>query len=235
MLNQSSNLKTLGKTLILVPQGSEYRAVAKNFQRNLDFLISPIPIGCSSVGMYLESITNPQQFGHAIVMGLCGSLSPNFKVGDVVVYAECIYLFSNLLNNQAKILPCTFIPQPYISKNISKVTQVKALTSDRLIHLAAEKQNLYKTTKADVVDMEGYVILEFFTKLNIPVGTIRVVSDDSLYDLPDLEKAIDRDGNLKPLQLAIAFAKQPLAAGRLIRGSLKSLQVLSKISIRSSM
>lgn len=228
MLDPSSDLSfsltALKKTLILVPQGAEYGAVAKNFRQNLNFLVSAIPIGCSAVRTYLESITDPQQFDRVIVMGLCGSLSPDLKIGDVVVY-ECIY-YSDSQNNQTKVLAC----DSSFLKSINKSTQVKALTSDRLIHVAAEKQHLHKTTNADVVDMEGYVILKFFAKLNIPVVTIRVVSDDSLFDLPDLEKAIDINGNLKPLQLAIAFAQRPLGAWRLIRGSLKSLQVLSKIS-----
>jgi len=216
MPNNPHNLKTL----ILVPQGAEYQAVAKNFKHNLDFLISPIPIGCKSVSKHLENLKNPQQFSRAIAMGLCGSLNPDLKVGDVVVYAECLYL-----GNLAQILQCTFIP-----KTTNEVTSVKALTSDRLIYLASEKQNLYKTTNCDVVDMEGYAILEFFSKINIPVGMIRVVSDDSDLDLPNLETAIAPNGNLKPLKLAIAFSKQPLAALRLIRGSLKSLQVLSEVS-----
>jgi len=218
MPNNTSNLKTL----ILVPQGAEYQAVAKNFKHDLNFLISPIPIGYNSVRKYLQNLKNPQQFSRAIAMGLCGSLNPNLKVGDVVVYAECHYPEKNA----AQILKCTLIPQ-----NIS-TTSVKALTCDRLIYLASEKQNLYKTTNCDVVDMEGYAILEFLHKLDIPVGTIRVVSDDSDRNLPNLEKAIDANGNLKPLKLAIAFIRQPLAAMRLIRGSLKSLQVLSEVSAR---
>jgi nucleoside phosphorylase len=213
MPNNTHNLKTL----ILVPQGAEYQAVAKNFKHDLNFLVCPIPIGCSSVSKYLESLKNPQQFSQAIAMGLCGSLNPDLKVGDVVVYEECLY--------QEKVLKCTSIP-----KVINSSTQVKAVTSDRLIYLASEKQNLCKTTNCDVVDMEGYIILEFFSKLNIPVGTIRVVSDDSDRDLPNLEQAIDVNGKLKPLKLAIAFIKQPIAALRLIQGSLKSLQVLSEVS-----
>ena len=161
-------------------------------------------------------------------MGLCGSLNSQLNVGDIVVYDSCIYL--------DQILSCSPLPQtinPLISNSLTSTakSKVQALTSDRLIYLASEKQSLYKTSNCDVVDMEGYVVLEFFGKLNIPVAMIRVVSDDAGSDLPNLDQAIDQNGNLKPLELAIAFIKQPLAALRLIRGSLKSLQVLGEVSL----
>jgi nucleoside phosphorylase len=222
--NPSLNNLDLLKTLILVPKGAEYRAVTKNFSpnhQNHNFQISPTPIGCKAVDKYLQSLDHPQQYHQVIVMGLCGSLNPQLKVGNIVIYSECMY--------QSQILKCN-----PLSINTAKPpvkSPVKSLTSDRLIYLATEKQNLYQTTNCDVVDMEGYVVLEFFGKLNIPVSMIRVVSDDAGHDLPNLETAIDQDGNLQPLELAIAFAKKPLAALRLIRGSLKSLQVLSEVSL----
>ncbi len=222
--NPSLNKTDLLKTLILVPKGAEYQAVTKNFpqnHQNHNWQISPTPIGCSSVGKYLQSLEHPQQYHQVIVMGLCGSLNPQLKVGDIVVYGSCMY--------QSQSLKCSSL-SINTAKSLVKFT-VQALTSDRLIYLAAEKQTLYKNTQVDVVDMEGYVVLEFFRKLNIPVGMIRVVSDDAGHDLPNLETAIDQNGNLKPLELAIAFTKQPLAALRLIQGSLKSLQVLSQVSL----
>lgn len=222
MPNHPSNLPNLSKTLVLVPQGAEYQAVVKNFHQNPNFLVCAIPIGCKSGRKYLLTLINPQQFAQVIVMGLCGSLNPDLQVGDVVVYRECHY-------HQEQILPCTFICQPQKLK--VEPILVKALTSDHLIHLAKTKQSLYQATNCDVVDMEGYVILEFFKELNIPVSMIRVVSDSSDRNLPDLEKAIDTNGNLQPLQLAIALIREPLAAINLISGSLKSLQVLSQISL----
>jgi hypothetical protein len=62
------------------------------------------------------------------------------------------------------------------------------------------------------------------------VGMIRVVSDDCFHDLPDLSAAFSPEGSLKPLPLAIGMARQPLAASRLIRGSLKGLSRLEKLS-----
>jgi hypothetical protein len=47
---------------------------------------------------------------------------------------------------------------------------------------------------------------------------LRVVSDDSKHDIPNLTSAINSDGSLQPLPLAITMIRQPIAATRLIRG-----------------
>ena len=219
----SFNNTDLLRTLILVPQGAEHKAVTKNFSQNHNLQISSTPIGCRSVDKYLHSLDRPQQYQQVIMMGLCGSLNPQLKVGDIVVYESCMY--------QSQILKCSPLSITLSINSAKSPVKAQALTSDRLIYLASEKQTLYKSTNCDVVDMEGYAVLEFFGKFNIPVAMIRVVSDDASHDLPNLKTAIDQNGNLKPLELAIAFVKNPIAAIRLIRGSLKSLQILSEVSL----
>jgi len=40
---------------------------------------------------------------------------------------------------------------------------------------------------------------------------VRVASDDPSFDLPPIEHAFSADGAIRPLHLALAFARQPLA------------------------
>lgn len=105
---------------------------------------------------------------------------------------------------------------------------VTGLTLDRVLSSAAEKREL-GASGADVVDMEGQAILEVLNSLDIPVTMLRVVSDDCHYDLPDLSQAVSPEGNLLPGRMAIAMAQKPIAALRLIRGSLHALKVLQAV------
>jgi hypothetical protein len=107
-----------------------------------------------------------------------------------------------------------------------KAYLVKGLTSDRLIHSASEKQHLGQLYNAEVVDMEGIATLAFFQKAGIAVAIVRVISDDIHHDLPNLASAISPDGALLPLPLALGMMRQPVAAIRLIQGSLHGLKVL---------
>jgi hypothetical protein len=78
--------------------------------------------------------------------------------------------------------------------------------------------------------MEGYSYVRELQRREISVAMVRIVSDDLCGDLPDLNQAIDSQGNLQNLPMAIALIKQPMAAIRLIKGSLTGLKALEKIT-----
>ncbi|QSJ17335.1 phosphorylase [Nostoc sp. UHCC 0702] len=216
--------------MILVPQGAEYKAVCRGLSRVTGFkpTLMPIPIGAKALNEYLQRCLENENFRNhlqpqVLVMGICGSLTKHYGVGDVVLYLDCIY--------QGKLRECdrSFTAQLHSCLQ-EKVSLVKSLTSDRVICSAAEKQHLGETLGADVVDMEGFAALEFFHQFGVAVAMLRVVSDDCQHDIPDLSSAINPDGSLQAIPLALGLLGQPIAATRLIRGSLKGLKVLEKIT-----
>ncbi|NEQ72382.1 MAG: phosphorylase [Okeania sp. SIO2C9] len=117
--------------------------------------------------------------------------------------------------------------QTYLKGKASLVT---GLTSDRFIYKAQEKQILGKNTGAEVVDMEGFAILNFFANLSVSVAMVRVVSDDCYHDLPNISSALTSSGSLQPLALANTMFRQPLPAFQLIRGSIQGLKVLQEVT-----
>lgn len=212
---------------ILVPQGAEHQAVCRGLSRvkGLQIQVIAIPLGMKSLYQFLEK--NCQHLNQlnqrVLLMGLCGSLNEHYKVGDIVLYRDCMY--------QRNLQKCDRTFSTEIHNQLGdKVSFVKGLTSDRVISLATEKQNLHLQSGADVVDMEGFPFLEFFQPLGISTAILRVVSDDTLYDIPDLTTAISADGSLQPLPLALTFIRKPLAATRLIRSSLQALKILETLA-----
>ncbi|KOP24870.1 nucleoside phosphorylase [Hapalosiphon sp. MRB220] len=220
---------------ILVCQGAEYQAVCRGLSRVSGYkpLVIPIPVGGKPVCTYLqksqkikEILNNPQS--KVLVMGLCGSLQPRYQVGDIVLYTDCIYQ-----QNTGEILAseCDSTLTAFLQHDLQeKATVVKALTSDRMICLSSEKRHLGQMLAADVVDMEGFAVLQFFQSTGLGVGMVRVVSDGCDRNLPNLNSTLNSDGSLQPLSLAIAMLKQPLAATRLVRGALQGLQVLEEVT-----
>ncbi|MBD2448237.1 phosphorylase [Nostoc sp. FACHB-152] len=229
---------------ILVPQGAEYQAVCRGLSQvtGLKPDVLSIPVGIKPLTQYLKQwqqqpsffaqIPQPMQIQpenksslfqpQVLVMGLCGSLSQRYTVGDIVLYQNCTY--------QGQIQECDqlFTTQLY-SRLRQQVSLVKGLTSDRVIWSAKEKRHLGELFEADVVDMESFAALEFFEQIGIAATVIRVVSDDCQRDIPNLTSAISADGSLQTLPLAWRFIRQPIAATRLIRGSLQGLKVLEKL------
>jgi hypothetical protein len=213
---------------ILVPQGAEYQAVCRGLSGVTGSIptVVAIPVGMKPLLKYLQQGQFLTPKSRVVIMGICGSLSDRYTVGDIVLYQDCIY--------QGKRQECdrTFTAQLHslLLTPHSPLNLVKSLTSDGVIWSAAEKRRLGETWAADVVDMEGFTALEFFNAAGVAVAMLRVVSDDSHHNIPDLTSAINSDGSLNPLPLAMGMLRQPLAAIRLIRGSLTALKVLQKVT-----
>ncbi|MCC5665756.1 phosphorylase [Nostoc sp. CHAB 5784] len=221
---------------ILVPQGAEYKAVCRGLSGVTGSIptVVAIPVGMKPLLKYLQQ----GQFlapSRVLIMGICGSLSDRYTVGDIVLYRDCVY--------QGKQRECdrTFTAQLHSALSTDAINRVspdsppnlvKSLTSYRVIWSAAEKRRLGETLAADVVDMEGFTALEFFNAAGVVVAMLRVVSDDCQHNIPDLTPAINSDGSLNPFPLAIGMLRQPLAATRLIRGSLTALKVLKQVTNR---
>ncbi len=205
---------------IVVPQGAEYQAVCRGLQQaNADIAAIAIPIGTKNVRQVLASYS--QQLSQAqtvLIMGLCGSLTPSYSVGDSVVIQSCWDLNHNCVNLESELIT--------IIQNKLSIDAVAGLTSDRIIALAQEKLKLSQQYPVSIVDMEGYSYITQLQRQGITVAMLRVVSDDLRGDIPCLSNAIDSAGNLKTVPMAIAFLQQPIAALRLIQGSLTGLKAL---------
>lgn len=211
---------------IVVPQGAEYQAVCRGLRRaKAEIAVLKIPIGTNNVAEtlanYSARLANSQQL---LILGLCGSLDPAYKVGHRVLVRRCQDLEGNRVECDRQL---TLKLQDKLSIDL-----VSGLTSDRPIVKAVEKLELSRQYPVSVVEMEGYSYVSQLQKQGKAVAMLRVVSDDLNQDLPNLERAIDRQGNLQTIPLAIAFLQQPLSAMRLIRGSLAGLKALEQLVVQ---
>ncbi len=219
--------------IILVPKGAEYQAVCRGLQDVFNPpTVFPVPVGSAPLAQYLQQL---HQMGClfeqqcVLMMGLCGGLAPAFTVGNVVLYESCITSHDPL----APAFSCDRSLTAAIQATLgNSVKLVRAVTSDRVISRALEKQALGQQFHADVVDMEGITALKILTQIGVKVAMLRVVSDDCQADIPNLANAFDANGSLKPTTLAIAMMREPIAAIRLIRGSTKGLKILQNLTAR---
>lgn len=206
-------------SVILVPQGAEHQAVCQGLKlHHHPPTVIPIPIGETAVKQCLNRLPI-QQFDSVLVMGLCGSLSPEYEIGTVTLYQGCV-------DRSGQFRPCDRALTQRLQDHF-QVSPLRALTSDRVLCSATEKRHLGQTFAADVVDMEGSAVL---STLNVPIAMLRVISDNAHHDLPDLTHTIDAHGSLKPAAFALQMLKRPIAATRLIRGSIAALRTLRHLA-----
>lgn len=215
---------------ILVPQGAEYKAVCRGLKGVTTPPIFPTPAGVLPITRYL---TAWQQEGHltsshskVLLMGLCGSLSPSLAVGDVVLYESCLYSEESV--GEAV---CDVGLNNWVSGVLrDRVKKVKGLTSAQVLASATEKQHFGKLYDADAVDMEGYPAWKVLRESGVSMAMLRVVSDDSSHDIPNLTAAYDANGSLQMLPLTLGLLRQPIAAKRLISGAMEGLKVLQEVT-----
>jgi len=222
---------------ILVPQGAEYQAVCRGINRvpSAKIQVIGIPIGISSLKPFLRNNYphwNPYLNQPVLLMGLCGSLHPDYGVGNIVLYETCIYEIyeTNQLNQINCDVNLTKDIYDHLKDQTFLVKGVKGITSDTVVSKSMDKGSLHRRFGVDVVDMEGFGFLEFFQGTGISTAILRVVSDDSTHNIPDLSKTINSNGSLEILPLVIALTRQPRAASHLISGSLRGLKQLEKLA-----
>ena len=107
---------------------------------------------------------------------------------------------------------------------------VYGCTVDHVVTRATERAALAAAYNADAVDMEGTHVARALAARGRASLIVRVASDDPSFDLPPIEHAFSADGAIRPLHLALAFARQPLAAARFIGDVRRSLSVLSGVA-----
>ncbi len=229
---------------ILVPQGAEYKAVCRGLSRTAapKPVVLAIPMGCQPLIRYLEKYLQAGHFQNypqprVLLMGLCGSLSPDCAIGDIAIYQDCVYESKDFTSrghscsSEVRLRSTDRELTTLLHDKLKeRASLVRGFTSDRIIFSAEEKRYLGQSYNARVVDMEGFAALEVLSQAGVAVAMVRAIGDDSHYNLPNLTSAIDPDGSLQPLSLAIGMLRQPIAAIRLIRGSIQGLQALQQVT-----
>ncbi len=207
--------------IVLVCAGAEYKAVRNGLKlTSFSPEVITLPMGFKPVQRLLKQRKLTQN--KAVLIGLGGSLSSKYQVGDAVVYQNCSYFDSQ--NN----LKTNFFNSQFVNNLARKLNLplVKGLTNNILVNSSDLKSSLNQKTGCEVVDMESFAVMSYFSELVV----IRIISDNYNDELPDLNTAINSQGKLDNFKMAIAFTKQPLSAIKLINNSLISLKKLEQIT-----
>jgi adenosylhomocysteine nucleosidase len=141
------------------------------------------------------SLVGPKR---VITAGFAGGLNPALKFGAVVYDEDFNAGFGTELE-QAGAVKATF----HCHRRV-------AITG-------AEKAQLWKSTGADVVEMESSVIRTICREKNIPSATIRVISDDAGQDLPlDFNEMMTPEDRIHYPKLIWAVLSNPGKIGKLM-------------------
>jgi hypothetical protein len=177
--------------------------VAADVRRRTEPTVSPDP-------SFQHSII--PAFRLVLTCGFAGALNPNLSLGTV--------LFS-----------CDDAPhlQPRLLAAGARPTRFHC--ANRVASTAAEKRQLWESTRADAVEMESQIICNICREHQIPCATIRVILDTASEDLPlDFNFLMTADQQMDYRKLAFSLAKSPSKIAALLRLQKQSKEAASKLA-----
>ena len=161
----------------------------------------------------------------AIVIGLCGGLSPSLGEGTIVSYTKCL----STENSQSPLSCSPSLVDQQVALLTSKglpCERVVGITSPRVGTPLGEKSSLAKSG-ASVVDMESYEIIAAATQAGVPTTVLRIVADSVDQEMPDFNRALKPDGDFdgwKALKVALG---SPVLTAKLIAANRRAIRKLT--------
>jgi nucleoside phosphorylase len=152
-----------------------------------------------------------------IVAGVAGALDPQLETGDVVVYDNC---HNARAEHPPSVINCNDRLSELIAATLLRsgaaCTRGAGVTVDRIITSAAKKLELGTRYRAVAVDMETYDCLSVCAQFDLPATALRVISDDARSELPDFNRALDREGRMNRWRMASALLRNPVNSARFL-------------------
>lgn len=136
-------------------------------------------------------------------IGTCGSMSDDYKIGDVLIVSEVINLDNNI-GETFKLNIHNYERMP-ITYKIGKL-----ISSEVPIVEKTQKIELQILSDADAVDMETFWIAEFCQQQGIEFSSIKVVSDFAEnVSIKSFKKQLEKIANLliEPVEMFIKMVE----------------------------
>lgn len=161
-----------------------------------------------------------------IISGLAGGLVAD-SAGKVVLYQGCY------TTEVGQRLACSehlleILAQRFTHHGVSYL-KGEGVTMPKVACKVAEKQLLAERYQAVAVDMESYQILAVAQQHGCQAVVVRVVSDDTNTDLPNLNAAMDEQMAVSNFKMMLEFAAHPILAKRFLVNLRQALQQLRQV------
>jgi adenosylhomocysteine nucleosidase len=138
--------------------------------------------------------------------GLCGSLDPRLRPGDLILGAEVVSEEGRVRTDDAVTLS---LAQRLGGAGV-RVFVERVAAANAPVLTAAAKAELRHAIGAAAVDMESLIAGRYAREQRIPFAILRAVSDPAERDLPPLVlKAVDSNGGIDALAVVGGLIRSP--------------------------
>lgn len=169
----------------------------------------------------------------ALSVGLCGALSPNLKVGDLVL-CESVRIAAT---GQSQAEPIRSdgglvrLAHESVENTGLSISVGHSLTVDHVVGESSEKGGLRNTTGMDVVEMESYWAGLVAQERELPFLAVRAVSDGVGDAVPEIPGIVTPEGEYRAGRALPYVLRHPASVPqllRLARGGLRAVANLTR-------
>ncbi len=156
-------------------------------------------VGIKNARIAVSYAINNLKSEQVYITGVSGALNSELKIGDIII-SDWVY----------SIIKDERINLRYINdKELSGIKTGGLLTHNRFVNTSKAKNELKTKSKAIIVDMETWGAAEVCRKFDIPLTSIRSVSDLASDNLPDFGYIYSSNGSLNTVRSVKYFIRNP--------------------------
>jgi adenosylhomocysteine nucleosidase len=191
----------------------------RNYESSQGFIV------CSGIGglaarTAAERIIRQVSPSILISAGVAGSLTPQWKVGDVIAPAAVVQSPAGTPRETVPLSPVDGLQRGGTLVSTSSVAGLETKA-----HLAREYQ-------ADVVDMEAASVAEIAAAHDIPFAAVKAISDEYDFPVPELGRFVATDGKFLTSRFILYSMLRPKTwsvVSRLASNTNKASQQLCRV------
>jgi adenosylhomocysteine nucleosidase len=185
------------------------------------------PSSAQAMGLMMNMADHNKYFDVCISSGLAGALCDNLTVGDVIAPKSLIAEKgrANSPNDELKV-------DEELRKLALETGAVNAnclFTSDRLLVKASQKSAC--SSRAQLVDMESFDIVQEAYAWGARAVVVRAISDSAKEDLPiDFSATLAKNHQISVSKILLELLKHPLALPSLVRFGKQSQEAAGRLA-----
>ncbi len=181
-------------------------------------------IGAERAAAAIRWVLNTLRPRLVVACGFAGALSPQLKIGDMLLASEVIEPGEDDLRWH------TVVPGA-----LGDLEMGRLLTVPRLVAMPADKRSLGRQTAAVMVDMESAAIAEACQARRVPCAVVRAISDAADTALSPRLVGLMAGGRVSPWRVLAAATRSPglaLELWRLARDTRRAARRLREALLR---
>ncbi len=171
-----------------------------------DVLLAQTGIGGDAARRTAQFVLDNYPVTTLVSIGFAGALSPALRIGDLVLCLQFCLADNSSCDAERELLP--FVAQALAHADLNLFAG-RSVTVERIVTTPEQKRALSETTRAQMVDMEGFWIAQLASARHLPFVAVRAISDTAAHSLPAFDQFFDDHGRLHPKQALRHFAARP--------------------------